>query len=169
MAQAKDIMNRQVISISPKAKIEEAIKVLAINKTSGLPVVDADNKIVGIITERNILEYCEELQVIPFSGTSNWVSPYKDVRETTSFKKGIKLLACTKVENVMSRKVIQAEENASWQEIISLINRPSIDRISIVNTAGVLQGIITRNDLLQYLATGADVELAEAEYLNDNY
>jgi CBS domain-containing protein len=50
-----DVMTRKVVSISPSAKISEAIKLMLKHKISGLPVVDGKGRPVGILTEGDLL------------------------------------------------------------------------------------------------------------------
>lgn len=152
MACASDIMNTKVVYISPEATIEEAIRIFAEHKISGLPVVDTKNKVIGVISESDIFEYARKLQVIPLIGASGWVSPYTDVSQIASFKKGFELLSCTKVREVMSDKIIIAKEDTTWQEIVKLMKRSTVNRIPVVDNEGKLIGIITRTDLLYYFA-----------------
>jgi CBS domain-containing protein len=52
---ARDIMTSRVVTIDPEASAQDAAQLLYQNRISGLPVVDADGKIIGIITEADII------------------------------------------------------------------------------------------------------------------
>jgi len=58
--QAKDIMTRNPVTISPEATVGEAAKLMLQHKVSGLPVVDEDNRVIGIITESDIFRMVVE-------------------------------------------------------------------------------------------------------------
>lgn len=152
MAYASDIMNTQVVSIRSNATIEEAVKLFAEHKISGLPVVDDNNKVIGVISESDIFEYSRKVQVIPLLGSSGWISPYTDVSQIAIFKKGFELLSCTKVREVMSEKVVTVKEDTSWQDIVKLMKKSTVNRVPVVDNGGKLIGIITRTDLLYYFA-----------------
>ncbi len=149
---ASNIMNTSVISISPQATLKEVVEILADNKISGLPVVDSANKVVGVITETDIVDFATKLHVVPLIGTSGWISPYLDVTEMTKFKRGFTLLANTKVEKVMSRKPITVSEDLQIHEIANLMKKKSVNRILVVDNEGKIVGIIARADLVNFLA-----------------
>ena len=52
---ARDIMTRKVYTIRPEASAQEAAQLLSQKRISGLPVVDTDNKIIGMVTEADII------------------------------------------------------------------------------------------------------------------
>ena len=52
---AKDVMTRNVITVSPSDKVEEVAQLLLDNKISGVPVVDAERHVLGIITEKDLM------------------------------------------------------------------------------------------------------------------
>ncbi len=146
------IMSTGVVSIKPGASILDAIKSLTENKISGLPVVDAEQKVIGIVSEKDILGYASQLHVVPLRGSSGWVSPYTDVSQLVRVKEGYDLLSREKVEKIMSKKVVIIHESTPLGEIASLMKKKNIHRIPVVNDAGKLSGIVTRADLLTYLA-----------------
>jgi CBS-domain-containing membrane protein len=62
---AKDIMTADVITVSPDEQVEVVARLLIDNKISGIPVVDSDQHILGIVTEKDLLIKASELKV-PF-------------------------------------------------------------------------------------------------------
>lgn len=142
---AADIMCAEVISIAPDDSLEEAIKMLAKKHISGLPVVDKENKVVGIISERNVIDFSSKLNVVALVGLSGWVSPQADV----SFE----AFSRTRVKDIMSKKVVTAKSSTSGEEIARLMKNRKINRIPIVDDNGKLLGIVTRGDLVNYLAS----------------
>ncbi len=56
---AKDIMTREVVSIRPVAPIREALSLMLLHRISGQPVIDADRRLVGIVTEADFLRRVE--------------------------------------------------------------------------------------------------------------
>jgi CBS domain-containing protein len=149
---ASSVMNTSVISISSEALLENVVKVLADKKISGLPVVDADNKLVGIITETDIVKFATKLHVVPVIGTSGWISPHMDVSDMNKFKKGFELLGNTKVKKVMSKKPVTVTEDININEIARLMKKKNINRIPVMDKEGRIAGIIARADLVNFLA-----------------
>lgn len=146
------IMNTSVIGINPETNLKAAVDILAKNNISGLPVVDEEEKVVGIITERDVVEYSDSIHVIPLISSSSWVSPHTDVSEIASFRKGFELLDNTKVEKAMNKDVVKANEDNICSEVIDLMKKHKINRVPVVNNEGKLTGIVTRTDILNHLA-----------------
>jgi CBS domain-containing protein len=63
MLTAREIMSQSLVTISPEAKVQEAIETLMRRKISGLPVVDVNDKLVGIITEFALLAMAYDVEV----------------------------------------------------------------------------------------------------------
>lgn len=149
---ASEIMTSQVISIKEDDNLETAIKILSDNNISGLPVIDKNNKLVGIISESDIIAYSGKIQVVSKISAKGWVSPYTEVSDMASFKKGLDLLAKTKVNVVMNKKVVTVKTTDCGIDIITLIGKKNINRVPVTDQNGILVGIITRSDIIKNLA-----------------
>lgn len=153
MLTASDMMNTQVISTKPEASITSVIQLLAEHSISGLPVVNEQNKVVGIISEKDILDYCNKYKAIPLSGPSGWLHPYADVSDLVQLKKGFELLDQTNVESVMAKKVVTVKKSTPWHEVAVLMSKNEVNRIPVVDEKQILCGIITRADVISCLAS----------------
>lgn len=149
---SSSVMNTEVITVGPEATLDDTIQLLAKHKISGLPVVDSDYKVIGVITEKDIVDFSSTLHVVPKIGTSGWISPHANVSDLATFKKGYEMLATAKVKTVMSGKPATVEENTYIEEVARLMKKKKVNRVPVVNKAGKLVGIITRADLVNYLA-----------------
>lgn len=152
MYKAKDIMSSPTISISKEQTVKEALDLLAKHSISGLPVIDENDKVVGIISDTDIIRYSQQKSIISHSGPSFWISPYSNIEDLASVRNGFELLNKTQLENVMTKKVYTVTENTSASDVAKLMNRRNINRIPVVNDDGKLVGIVTRADLVQCMA-----------------
>jgi CBS domain-containing protein len=152
MKPASGIMNTHVVSVHPEDKLEAAVKIMTENKISGLPVVNADNKVIGVLTDRDLLLYSERLKIVPYIDYSSWVLPYTFVPGNFTYEKNATLFSKTEVKEVMSKRVFTVRENASWYEVVSLMRKNSVNRVPVTDDKGRLMGIITRTDLLNHLS-----------------
>ena len=121
MLKAKDIMNRNVTTVSPEATLIDAVKLLVAEKISGMPVLDAGGKLVGIISEKDILNFA-------FSG---------NIRQT-------------RVKEAMSKKVISFSSETEIDKISLAISENKFRRVPIVD-GEKLVGIISRRDIIKIL------------------
>jgi CBS domain-containing protein len=149
---ASDVMNTKVISILVGTMLNEVVKLLAGKHIGGLPVVDETQRVVGMITEKDLVEYASKVHVVSFMDSSGWVSPHTSMGEKVTKKQGFELLKTTPVEKVMSHKVITVMPETAATEVARLMKKKKVNRIPVVDRNGVLCGIIARDDLINYLA-----------------
>jgi len=151
---AKEIMTTDVMSIGPEESIHDAAAILAEYHISGLPVVDEQNKVIGIISSSDIVKFSGQSHVVNLVGTSGWVSPYTDPTAMTSLSTGFALLRKKQVKEIMTRRVITVVETASMDEVARILSKKKINRLPVTDASGVLVGIITRTDLITAMAGG---------------
>jgi CBS domain-containing protein len=142
---AADVMTVEPVSISPDASILEAIGVMLQRKFSGLPVVDLNGSLVGIVTEGDLLRRTE-------TGTKRkrprWIEfLVGPVRLATEYVHA----SGRKVREVMSREVHTISEDTPLEEVVELMERHQIKRLPVVR-GGKLVGIVSRANLLRALA-----------------
>ncbi len=144
---AKDIMAKDVITVNRDTTVEEVAKILTENKISGLPVLD-NGKLVGIVTEGDLLFQDRKLDPPAYIEILGGIIYLKDPNKyLNNFKKMI----ATRVEELMTTKVISAKEDTSIDEIATLMIEKGINRLPVLNSKGELAGIVSRHDLVKSL------------------
>lgn len=144
---AKDIMTREVITVGPEEKVEKVAQILVKHKISGIPVVDADKHVLGIVTEKDLMIKASELKV-PFYITLFDSIIFLD--NPIRFNNNVKKYTASEVKDAMTKRVVVADENTPVSEVVELMQKKRINRIPIVRH-DKLVGIITRNDVLKSL------------------
>ncbi len=135
----REIMTRDVVTVSPDTSLKEAGKMLKEKKISGIPVVDDIGNIVGIITITDILKMLQEIhqwQEIERSATRLSVS---DLIGKESLN--------TKVKNVMTKNVYTLDENSNISDVMQLMFTKKIHTIPVMKD-NKLAGIIGKRDLI---------------------
>jgi CBS-domain-containing membrane protein len=157
---ASDIMVREVITTDPRASVSQVAKQLADNDISALPVVDEAGRVVGIISEADLMRRRElgSEKVRPW-----WLeamTPAVTLAEEFARSHG------KRVEELMSNRVVSATEDASLNEIASLLEKHHIKRVPILKD-GKLVGIVSRSNLVQALAStkGEMVTAAQTDHM----
>lgn len=142
---ASEIMVSPVKSISPDATIEEAVEMLLSMHVSGAPVVDADGRLVGVISEADFLHRAE-------LGTSKrkprWIEFLLGPGESAE---AYVMSHGRKVGDIMTREVVSVNAAASLNEVVDVMERRKIKRLPVVS-GDQLVGIISRSDLLRALS-----------------
>lgn len=142
---AKNIMTKDVITVRPEDKVERAAKILLENKISGIPVVDENNHLLGIITEKDLMIKASELKV-PF-----YLTLFDSIiflENPIRFNNDIKKYTASYVKEAMTHKVIAVEEDTPVSEVVDIMQKRRINRVPVLRH-GKLIGIITRNDVLK--------------------
>ncbi len=157
MKKVRDFMNPKVIYFSPEDSIFEVAKVFSEKDISGAPVVK-DNKVVGVISISDIvrfmglkLEHSKSIIDNPLSLSMAILNLIKLGKDYLSFKKELEKISSTKVEDVMSKKVISIDPDASLIEAATLMAKNDVNRLPVIDKEGKLVGIIAREDLVRSL------------------
>lgn len=152
MIKVEDTMQKNVITIRDDMKIEEAAKILRENRISGAPVVDKNNKLVGILSEGDIIRLLEvhspKLNLILPSPLDLIELPIRMKHEYDEIVKGLKKAAVISVDEIMTRKPITIKPNQSVSDAAELMDEHKIKRLPVVDEKGNLIGIITRGDII---------------------
>lgn len=149
---ARDIMTVSTISVSKNNNVKVALDLLAEHNISGLPVIDDEGKVVGIISGSDILRYSHQKNVVPKTSSSFWVSPYTESDDIATIRDGFEVLHRTAIEHVMTKKVYTVKVDAAVSDIAKLMISKTINRVPVVDDAGKLLGIISRADLVKSMA-----------------
>lgn len=152
MFTAKEIMSSPAVSIKKDQTVKKALDVLAERNFSGLIVVDEDGKVIGVISDTDIIRYSQQKSVIPQSSFSFWTSPYTEIDDIASIREGFEMLHRTLINQVMTKKVYTVKEDTPATDVAKLMNRRNINRVPVIDDDGKLVGIITRSDVVQCLA-----------------
>ena len=123
MFKAKDIMTTDVISVKRKTPIHAAIRTMVSNGITGLPVVNDDMTLAGIISEKDVLQLLYSCEDLKSEGT---------------------------VENFMTSDVISFDQDENLIAICNCLMKNHFRRVPVV-VNGKLAGIITRTDIIKYI------------------
>ena len=145
--QASDLMGVNVKTIGPDNTVREAARAMLEHNVSVLPVVDAADKLVGILTHTDFGLHPKYYPLADNVFTLLGASTTARHLESVSKQVGDKL-----VKNVMRRPVITVRADTSVEALIALMLREGIHRVPVVDAAGKLVGIITRHDFLKLIA-----------------
>ena len=149
MIRARDIMTAEVITVTEQDTLQDVIELLSVHRFGGLPVVEEDGKLIGIISVTDIVHYSEKVDVVPLINLSGWVSPHADTNSLFYLRKGEDALDFTTVGEIMRRKLFTAKADEPLQKVARLMKRRRINRVPIVDDDYKLIGIVTRSDIVR--------------------
>ncbi|NLY44662.1 MAG: CBS domain-containing protein [Tissierella sp.] len=145
---AKDIMTKEIITIKEEDTVEVAAGILNEKGISGLPVVDEDHRLKGIITEGDLIR-----RVAKISGPSTIeiLGGILPLERKKDFIDKINRYMGYLVKDMMTKDVITISEDTEIEEIATLMVKEKIKRIPVVDGEKRLIGIISRRDIMKNL------------------
>jgi CBS domain-containing protein len=142
---AQDVMSRPVFSITPTDSVASAIRIMLQNHISGLPVIDADGRLQGMITEGDFLRRVETATqrqrprwIAFFTGPGRLAEEYVHTHGR-------------KIGEVMTLDPVTVSEDTSLEEVVTVMEKRRIKRVPVTRGDKVV-GIISRANLLYALA-----------------
>lgn len=155
---ARDVMVSPVITVKPSASVGEVAETFVKYRISAVPVLDDQNRLVGIVSEGDLLHRAE-------AGTQRrrswWLLGF--MRDETLAEDYIKAHA-RRVEDVMTRRVTTATPEMPLHEIAALLEKNAIKRVPVIEN-GALVGIVSRANLIQAVASARkslDIPLSDS-------
>lgn len=143
---AIDIMTPEVIVAKKDDLISDIANLLIKQKIGGLPVVDENNKIVGIISETDIIKKNKHVEPPVGLNILQGIIYFEDMKK---FEKDMKEIASYKVEDLMSKDIIKVREEDTLDYIANIMIKKSVNRVPVVDKDKVLKGIICRYDIIK--------------------
>ena len=135
----KDLMTPQVVSVGPATPFKEIVARLAEHRVSAVPVVDDDGRVLGVVSEADLLlkeEFTDPDQDIPLF----WTKRRRLERDRA---------AATTARDLMSVAVVSIAPDATVAEAARRMHTAGVKRLPVLDEGGRLVGIVSRADLLK--------------------
>lgn len=151
----KEAMTEYVITLTPEESLREASEKLARKNISGGPVVDENNKIIGILSEADILNVLKvhyrapETVFLPTPFDLIEI-PFRQAITFAEAKLALEDVSKKKVKDVMKKNVIMIKPSESIERAAELMVERKVNRLPVVEN-DKLVGIITRGDIIRVL------------------
>jgi CBS domain-containing protein len=146
MMKAADIMISNVITVTADSDVVEVAKTLLSNRISGVPVIDKSGRIVGIVSEGDLLRRAE----VGTERHRSWWLQLLTSKETLA--QDFVQSHGRKVGDVMTRGVVTVAPDTPLSDVATALEKHGIKRVPVVKD-GKLVGIVSRANLLQALAS----------------
>lgn len=152
-------MTPNVVTVFPETPLIKAVNILLKHNFNGLPVVDKNNKLIGILTEYDLIIKGTSIHLPTFIRLFNELDLYK--RDSGLIKDDLKKILELKVGDVMNKEPLYLKEDDSIFKVVDSFSQyHSVNPIPIINEQGVLTGVISRYDLLKFMGD-KDVDIKE--------
>jgi CBS-domain-containing membrane protein len=137
-----EVMTREVVSVQAGTDSHQAEALLFRHRVSGLPVVDADRRVVGVVSEKDFLYRLEDDELFTFMDRlKRYLHRHQLERKIHG----------DTVDELMTAPAITVTPDTPLGTVATLLVERGINRVPVVDADGRLQGIISRADLVRVL------------------
>ena len=148
---AEDIMCRSVVTIRSTETLREAVAQLSFNQVSGLPVVDQEDRCIGVISASDILAF-EDDYALGVDGRNNVVGSYFDPDthqwETVRMMGDVEVLDDVRVSEEMSRDLVSVRPADSLSTVAGRLLKKGVHRVLVLDEQQKLHGVISASDFV---------------------
>ena len=149
MLTAKDIMTREVITITPETEIAHVAELLLKNRINGVPVVNAEGNWVGILCQSDLIA---QQKNIPIPSLFTLLDGYIPLTLSKRLDKEVEKIAATKVAEAMTPDPVTVSPETSIENVAALMVEKNYHTLPVVD-AGNLVGVIGKEDILRTLVS----------------
>jgi CBS domain-containing protein len=153
MKTAAEIMDADVPTVSPEADARAAIELLARTEMGAIPVIDAERKVVGIVSESDLVLSDEEAD-LHLPHYLNIMGGVVFVGSMKGFEKRLNKAFATKVSELMTADPVVVRSDDGADIVAKTIAEKHHNHLPVVDGEGRLAGLVTRADALAALVSG---------------
>ena len=151
-SKVEDVMTREVVTATRATSFKELTRLLSGNRISGIPVVNDDGLLIGIVTESDLLRTEREREPQRRNRFLEWFIDRKRLAEIE------RLAADLRAGDLMTSEVVTVGPDTPVREAVTRLLKAGIKRLPVVDAEGRLVGIVSRNDLLRpFLRSDSDI------------
>jgi CBS domain-containing protein len=149
MIKAKDIMTKEIITVSPEMEVIQAANLLLEKRINGVPVVNTVGELVGILCQSDLIA---QQKSIPIPSFFTLLDGYISLPTSKRMDKEVEKIAATKVAEAMTADPVTVDPETDIEKIAALMVGKNYHTLPVVD-AGKLVGILGKEDMLRTLIT----------------
>jgi len=146
MLTAKDIMTTEVNSVAPEMEVDELARQFVALKKNAMPVLDESGRLVGIVTQTDLVERDKPLHIPTVISLFDWVFYLESEK---SFRDEVKRISARKVGDICSREVVTCSPDTPVDQIASLMVDNKAHLVPVVDAENKVLGVVARLDIIR--------------------
>lgn len=154
MLKVKEIMTTELITVSPETEVLQAAKLLLDNRINGIPVVDEDGKLVGILCQSDLIAQQKRLPIPSFFTFMDGLFSTSSVKQ---IEKQVQKIAAITVAQAMTPSPVFVDPDMDIEVVASLMVDKGFHTIPVLDEEKLV-GIVGKEDILRTLMTKAEVD-----------
>lgn len=147
MLKARDIMTKEVISVYPETEVAQAARLLLEHRINGLPVLDQEEHLIGIICQSDLIVQQKKIPLPSFFILLDSVIQLPSIK---NIEKELQKIAAITVKEAMTPNPVTVDPDTALEDIATLMVKNNIHTLPVLDQ-GRLVGIIGKEDILRTL------------------
>jgi CBS domain-containing protein len=152
MLSARDIMTTEVLSVSPETSIHDLSKMLEDRQFGGVPVVDGEGRLVGIITQSDLVERARDLELPP---AINILDFHFYLQIPSHMIHRVEKMLGTTVGDCMTANPVTVTPDTSVAKIAGIMAKQKVHTLPVLE-GGKIVGVVGKMDLVRAMAEPAE-------------
>lgn len=151
MLQVKEIMTSEVLTATPAMEIAEATRLLMANQINGLPVVDEEDRLVGILCRSDIIAQQKKL---PLPSLFTFLDGFITFSSMKGIEKEARKIAALTVADAMTHNPVSVSPDSTIETVAALMVDRNFHTLPVV-LDGVVVGVVGQSDVLSTIASAS--------------
>jgi CBS domain-containing protein len=147
MLTAKDVMSTELIAADPEQDVLKAAKIMLDNRINGLPVIDRDGKLLGIITQSDLIAQQKTMRLPSVFTILDGIVP---LTSTKYLEDEIRKMSALKVEDAMTKKVVSVAPDTGVNELATIMVEKKFHTLPVIENERLV-GVVGKEDVLNTL------------------
>lgn len=150
MLTARDIMTKEVVTVTPQTGVRELAALLLARNISGAPVVDEAGKVLGVVTESDLVFLNKKVH-LPTAVAI--LDAFVFLESPGKMEQELKKMAGTKVGDICSQRLISVRPDTELEELATLMAEQQVHTLPVLE-GEQLVGVIGKADIIRTIAQG---------------
>ncbi len=147
MIKAKDIMTKEIITVTPETEIAQAANLLLEKRINGMPVVNDAGELIGILCQSDLIA---QQKSIPIPSLFTLLDGYIPLTTSKRMDKEVEKIAATKVAEAMTANPVTVDPETGIEKVATLMVEKNYHTLPVID-AGKMVGILGKEDVLRTL------------------
>lgn len=149
MLTAQDIMTSEIITVQKEMPVSEFARLISEKKISGAPVVDEDNKLVGVVTENDLIDQAKKVHIPTVMALFD---SFVFLENPERLEKDLKKMSASTVGDICSSKIVTARIDTKLDELATIMAEKKVHTLPVLDDEGNMVGVIGKSDIIQTIA-----------------
>ena len=150
MLTAKDLMTSTIIAVTRETTVRELAKTLSENRISGVPVLDGQGRIIGVVTENDLIDQNKKVHIPTVVAI---LDSFLFLESPEKMEKELKKMAGMTVGDIFAKEVIAVQQDTPLDELATLMAEKKVHTLPVLDNEELV-GVIGKSDIIRTIAHG---------------